>query len=499
MQYEATGASAARQKSDCVVVGIYDKKVLNSSAAAIDEASNGYLTAMARDGDLPTGLGNTTLLRDLAGVSAPRIMIVGLGPRKDFCIKQLDRAAEAAARALVKTGTRNATFYLASNSERFTDAHKITHAIVGAAHRSLYRFDQLKSKKGAKRPALRKVGIGFSSRKSANQAKLAFKPADAIATGVALTKDLGNLPPNVCTPDYLARTARDIAKAHKNISVQVMGTNDLKKMGMGAFLSVTQGATRPPRLIVMRYKGAAAKQAPIALVGKGITFDTGGISLKPPTNMDEMKYDMCGAGSVLGAFKALAMIQPNLNAVAVVAACENMPSGDATRPGDIVKTMSGQTVEILNTDAEGRLILCDALTYTCKFKPKAIVDVATLTGACVIALGDQYSGLMSPHDELAQQLQAAGEKAGDVAWRLPVTQDYVPRLKSNFADFANVGGRPAGTVTAACFLWQFMKDQNWAHLDIAGTAWKGGAQKGATGRPVGLLVQYVLDNGPAGK
>ncbi len=495
MQYFATGSSAARQSSDCVIVGAYSKRKLNSAAEDIDAASGGYLSKLAKSGDISGSKGTNTLLRDLPGVKAKRVLVVGLGERNDFCLRQLEAATESAVKALSKTGVKSISFNLGSNSERFTDPARVASTSIAAAHRALYRFDQLKSKKPGNASKIRKMEFGFSSRAACNKAKASFKTADAIAQGVSLTKDLGNLPPNICTPDYLAKTSKKFASDYKNVTVQVMGMKDLKRMGMGAFISVTQGAERPPRLIVMRYRGAPAKEAPVALVGKGITFDTGGISLKPPAGMDEMKYDMCGAGSVIGAFKTIAMLQPKLNLVAVVAACENMPSGNATRPGDIVTTMSGQTVEILNTDAEGRLILCDALTYTKKFKPKAIIDVATLTGACVIALGEHLSGLMSPNDGLANDLLQAGTRAGDAAWRLPVTEDYQSRLSSNFADFANVGGRPAGATTAACFLWRFMKDQNWAHLDVAGSAWKTGAQKGATGRPVGLLVHYILDKG----
>ncbi|MEM7083631.1 MAG: leucyl aminopeptidase [Pseudomonadota bacterium] len=496
MQYNASGSSAARQSADCVIVGAYTKRGLNSAASAIDEASGGYLSKLAKAGDLPSNPGASTLLRDLKGVKARRVLVVGLGPKNEFCIKQLERATESAIRALANTSVKSVALNLGSNSERFDEPARVTSASIAAVHRAVYRFNQLKSSKARTRPSkINKIVFGFSSRAACNKAKAEFKTADAVAKGVALTKDLGNLPANVCTPDYLAKTSRQFARDYKNVSVQVMGMKDLKRMGMGAFISVTQGADTPPRLIVMRYKGAAAKEAPVALVGKGITFDTGGISLKPPATMDEMKFDMCGAAAVIGAFKSVAMLQPNLNLVAVVAACENMPSGNASRPGDIVTTMAGHTVEILNTDAEGRLILCDALTYTKKFKPKAIIDVATLTGACVIALGEHFSGLMSPNDGLANDLIQSGVEAGDTAWRMPVTEEYQSRLSSNFADFANVGGRPAGAVTAACFLWRFMKDQNWAHLDIAGSAWKTGAQKGATGRPVGLLVNYILNKG----
>ncbi len=495
MQYIASGSNAARQPSDCVVVGAYTKRGLNSAAEAIDTAAGGYLSKLAKSGDLPGTRGATTLLRNLPGVRAKSVLVVGCGNKSDFCLKQIEAATEAAVRALSNTSVKSISLNLGGNAARFTDSARVASASIAAAHRAMYTFDQLKTSKARSTAKIGKIEFGFSTRAACNKAKAEFKTAHAIAEGVSLAKDLGNLPANICTPDYLAKTSKKFASAYQNVTVQVMGMKDLKRLGMGAFISVTQGADRPPRLIVMRYKGAAAKEAPVALVGKGITFDTGGISLKSPAAMDEMKYDMCGAGAVIGAFKTVAMLQPKLNLVAVVAACENMPSGNATRPGDIVTTMAGHTVEILNTDAEGRLILCDALTYTKKFKPKAIIDVATLTGACVIALGEHFSGLMSPHDGLANDLLQSGMQAGDTAWRMPVTEDYQSKLSSNFADFANVGGRPAGATTAACFLWRFMKDQNWAHLDVAGSAWKSGKQKGATGRPVGLLAHYILNQG----
>ena len=323
-------------------------------------------------------------------------------------------------------------------------------------------------------------------------AKQAMVQGVAIANGMELTKTLGNLPPNICTPTYLAQTAKQLAKDYK-FGVEVLDRKQLEALQMGSFLSVTQGSDQPPKFIVLKHMGGKAKDAPVVLVGKGITFDTGGISLKPGAGMDEMKYDMCGAASVLGTFRAIGEMQLKLNVIGVIPTCENMPSGRATRPGDIVTSMSGQTIEILNTDAEGRLILCDALTYAERFKPAAVIDIATLTGACVVALGGVNSGLFSKDDALAEALLKAGKQSGDTAWRMPLDDAYQEQLKSNFADMANIGGMPAGSVTAACFLSRFAKAYRWAHLDIAGTAWKGGAAKGSTGRPVPLLVQYLLN------
>jgi leucyl aminopeptidase len=304
-------------------------------------------------------------------------------------------------------------------------------------------------------------------------------------------KTLGNLPGNVCTPAYLADQAKALARDH-GLKVEVLERKQIEALRMGAFLAVAQGSALTPRLIVLQYQGASSRSAPIALVGKGITFDTGGISIKPAGEMDEMKFDMCGAASVLGTLRAIAEMKLKINVVGVIPACENMPSGTATRPGDIVTTMSGQTVEILNTDAEGRLILCDALTYVTRFKPRTVIDIATLTGACVIALGHHHSGLFAREDALAAELLDAGRDSGDTCWRMPLDEEYHEQLKSRFADVANIGGRAGGSVTAACFLSRFTKDYDWAHLDIAGTAWKSGANKGSSARPVPLLTSFLV-------
>jgi leucyl aminopeptidase len=362
---------------------------------------------------------------------------------------------------------------------------------VFAAAESGYRADSLKSKPA--KPA-RLAHVTFATLdKPAAGLKSVIEQSAAVARGMALTKDLGNLPGNICTPTYLAAKALALGKAHKSIKATVLEEKDMQKLGMGSFLSVTRGSAQPAKLITLEYRGGDKKQKPIALVGKGITFDSGGISLKPGADMDEMKYDMCGAASVLGTMQAIAEMGLKLNVVGVIPSCENLPSGTATKPGDIVTSMSGQTIEILNTDAEGRLILCDALTYTAKFHPDTVIDIATLTGACVIALGNVASGLFSNEDKLAQELLAAGEQAHDRAWQLPLWDDYQPLLDSNFADMQNIGGRAGGTITAACFLSRFTKDYRWAHLDIAGTANKSGKDKGATGRPVPLLTQYLIN------
>jgi leucyl aminopeptidase len=368
-------------------------------------------------------------------------------------------------------------------------------SLVLALRENAYRSDSLKSKKDDNTNGVKRFAIGVEAA-LLTEARKTLAQSVAIANGLELSKTLGNLPPNICTPTYLANTAKQLGKDYK-VGVEVLDRKQLEALKMGSFLSVTQGSEQPPKFIVLKHMGGKAKDAPVVLVGKGITFDTGGISLKPGAGMDEMKYDMCGAGSVLGTFRAIAEMQLKLNVIGVIPTCENMPSGRATRPGDIVTSMSGQTIEILNTDAEGRLILCDALTYVERFKPAVVVDIATLTGACVTALGHHNTGLFTRHDQahdaLANELLAAGKAANDTAWRMPIEDAYQEQLKSNFADIANIGGPPGGSITAACFLERFTRKYTWAHLDIAGTAWKSGAAKGATGRPVPLLTSFLLE------
>ncbi|GHA66752.1 putative cytosol aminopeptidase [Formosimonas limnophila] len=374
-----------------------------------------------------------------------------------------------------------------------TDAALINHLVLGAADAN-YEFDAPYAMNGKKKTAKkeeRHLTLLLEKTATAEQ-KTTFSQAVGIASGVALTKHLGNLPPNFATPIYLGKVAQDLAKQYK-FKVQVLEKKQIAALKMNSFLSVAKGSTEPPRFIILEYKGGNAKDAPTVLVGKGITFDTGGISLKPGAGMDEMKYDMCGAASLLGTFKTLGETKPKINVIGLIATCENMPAGNASKPGDVVTTMAGLTVEILNTDAEGRLILCDALTYAERYKPAAVVNMATLTGACIVALGHHHSGLFANNDDLATELQSAGQTQCDTAWRMPLDDAYQEQLKSNFADMANIGGMPAGSVTAACFLSRFTKNYAWAHLDIAGTAWKSGAAKGATGRPVALLSQFIFN------
>jgi leucyl aminopeptidase len=487
-------------KTDCLVVGVFEGQNLGGVAKALDVATKGLVARLLRQGDFEGKRGTQLMLHELAGLGAARVLLVGLGKEAEFTDKAFAEAVRTASRALSGTRAASALWCLAQQAPQGRDVAWSVITTVSlvrdAGYRLLERHPELKRavRKGAANgatPALRKVVIAVDAA-DAKAAAQALVRGVAIANGMELTRDLGNLPSNICTPTYLANTARGIAKRHK-LKVEILGRKQIEALNMGAFLAVTKGSVEPPQFIVLRYDGAGARQAPVVLVGKGITFDTGGISLKPGEGMDEMKYDMCGAASVLGTIQAVAEMGLKQNVIAVVPTCENMPSGVATKPGDVVTSMSGQTIEILNTDAEGRLILCDALTYVERFKPAAVIDVATLTGACIIALGHVNSGLFSRSDALAESLQQAGRKAMDTAWRLPLDDEYQDQLKSNFADIANIGGRPAGSVTAACFLARFTEKYDWAHLDIAGTAWKSGAAKGATGRPVPLLAQFLMD------
>jgi len=480
-----------RNAGGCTVVGVYAGRKPSDAANALDHAAKGYLRRLLQRGDMEGRIGSTLLLHDVPGVSSARVLLVGLGPQDEFGDKQFTRAVSAAVGALAGTGTADAELHLAELAAGRRDIEwRMTQAAC-AARIAMYRFEQMKSKPAKDTPALRRVVLSIKSQKDAKAAARGLARGLALAHGIGLARDLGNLPGNVCTPSYLADRARELAK-HYRMKVQVLERADMAKLGMNTLLSVAAGSSQPPKLIVLEYRAGPKSQKPVVLVGKGVTFDTGGISLKPAPEMDEMKFDMSGAGSVLGTLKAVAEMKLPVNVIGIIPATENMPGGRATKPGDIVTSMSGQTVEILNTDAEGRLILCDALTYAERYEPAAVIDIATLTGACVIALGHVVSGLFANDDALAREVLAAGESAGDRAWHLPLHEEYQEQLASNFADFANIGGRPAGAVTAACFLSRFTKNYKWAHLDVAGTAWKSGKDKGSTGRPVPLLTQFLI-------
>lgn len=491
MEYFTTTSKASRRAVDCVIVGVYEGGKLGTGAAEIDQATGGEITKLIKSGDVSAKLGRCAVLRGLSGVSATRVAVCGLGKIKRFSARELRQATAAAMQAIAGSKSRQLLTTLTLENAEGTDFYYRARHSAQLIGESLYRFTEMKSGKQPAAMPLSKVGLSVAGRGDAAKATRGAEHADAVVGGVALAKDFGNLPPNVCTPSYLARAAQKLAGRYKNLTTRIINEAEMKKLGMHSLLSVTAGSTQPAKLIVMQYKGAGT-DAPVVLVGKGVTFDSGGISLKPGPGMDEMKFDMGGAAGVIGAMVSVATLQIPLNVTVVVPAVENMPSGDATKPGDIFKSMSGQTIEVLNTDAEGRLILCDALTYSRRFKPAAIIDVATLTGACIVALGKHHTGVMSYSDELTREILDAGIRAEDRGWQLPLTEDYAEQLKSNFADFANVGGRDGGAVTAGCFLGKFADGLNWAHLDVAGTAWHSGRKKGATGRPVPMLVDLLL-------
>jgi leucyl aminopeptidase len=491
MEYFTTTSSAAKRATDCVIVGVYDDGKLSAGAKEIDDASNGELRRLVKSGDVSGKPGRCVLQTNLGGIKSARVAVVGLGKQDGLDTRAFCRAVAAAVGAVSDSKCKDILNTLTLEKVGDNSVYYLARQTVQTVGDVLYRFTQMKSKGGDGRISLSKIGFSVASSGDAAKAKLGATHGDGIVEGMSLAKDLGNLPPNVCTPTYLARTAQKLAKGNGKLTTRVLNETDMKRLGMHSLLSVTAGTSEPAKMIIMQYKGGA-KSKPIVLVGKGVTFDSGGISLKPGPAMDEMKFDMCGAAGVIGTMATVAALELPVNLNVVVPAVENLPGSNATVPSDIVKSMSGQTIEILNTDAEGRLILCDALTYSRRFKPDTIIDVATLTGACVIALGHHHTGVMSYDDTLADEIVGAGVKSYDRAWRLPLTEDYSEQLKSNFADFANVGGRDGGAITAGCFLGKFTDGMKWAHLDIAGTAWKTGQKKGATGRPVPLLSEFIL-------
>jgi len=485
------------------------KSLLPKSLLGIDRLLDGALSSPIKNKDFSGKVGETLMIHQNSswktkGIHAQRILFVGLGEHtalsektsENKLLTEYSKAARSALRVIISSNSQTVLWLLHQEMPQKKDDlySQIIRQTINLTEEACYRFGvrfkEFKTKPLDTAVTLKSVAFATTTQLEKSLKEI-IRIGLAVAQGMSLAKDLGNLPPNICNPSYLAKTAQSIGKDHA-LKVQVLERKDMEKLGMGAFLAVTQGSDSPPKFIIMHHLGGSAKDAPIVIVGKGITFDTGGISLKPGEGMDEMKYDMCGAASVLGTMQAVAQMGLNKNVIGVIPTCENMPSGKATRPGDIVVTMSGQTVEILNTDAEGRLILCDALTYVERFKPKAVIDIATLTGACVIALGSVHTGLFSKNDDLVNDLLDAGLQTLDTAWHMPLDDAYQDQLKSNFADMANIGGRPAGSVTAACYLSRFTHAYPWAHLDIAGTAWKSGAAKGATGRPVPMLTEYLM-------
>jgi leucyl aminopeptidase len=489
LQFSLSQQPPETTTAPCIVVGVFEERMLSSAAARIDEKSGGAIKRLIESGDISGKPGTTNLLFALTNVAAPRVLVVGLGEQKKFDAARFQRACAEAARALKGLPLESATSYLTEIDVPGKDAAWKVRSAALSADAQVYKYTAtFKPREKPKTPEF--AALAFVA---ADIAAPALIEATAIADGVRFARELGNLPPNICNPAYIAEAAQKIAKDHTGVSCEILEEADMQKLGMGALLGVSQGSAFPPKLIVLQWRGAAETDKPYALVGKGITFDTGGISIKPSAGMEEMKFDMCGGGGMLGAFLAAVKLQIKLNLVCVVPAVENMPGGKAQRPSDVVTTMSGQTVEVLNTDAEGRLILCDALTFVQKYNPQIIIDAATLTGACVVALGKHATGLMSKDDALANELLAAGETSLDRAWRLPLWDDYQSQLDTGYADIANIGGKYAGAITAGCFLARFTEGYRWAHLDIAGTAWEEGRKGSATGRPVPMLVQYLLD------
>ena len=476
---------------DCIVIPVFcdDKKaVLGVAGLQLDKSSDGAITSILNKGDFKAKVAYTMMLYDLKGANASRILLVGCGKESEYDAKTVNEVSQAASKVLQNTSIENASCYLTDSVIADQSDTAITQTIIAFAD-SLYQLQDYKSKK-KDAPSLTEVCVSSSTGFN-DDAQTALNNGISISQGMQLTRDLANHPGNVCTPTYIAEISAQLANDYQAIEIDVLEEADMEKLGMGSFLSVSKGSDEPGKMVILQYFGADDKeQQPIALVGKGVTFDTGGISLKPGASMDEMKFDMGGAAGMLGTLKACAEMKLNINLVVVLAAAENMPSARATKPGDIVTSMKGITIEVLNTDAEGRLVLCDALTYVGKYNPSIVIDAATLTGACIIALGHHISAVLSNNDELANDLMDAGNTINDRAWRLPMGDEYKKQLKSSFADLGNIGGRAAGTITAACFLGEFTKDYKWAHLDIAGTAWTG---KDATGRPVPLLSQFLIN------
>jgi leucyl aminopeptidase len=495
MDYSTKCDSLEKLSTECLVVGFYQKRKLGAVATALDESLDGLLSKLLKRDDVEGKAGDTLLVNHMTHGKIERVLLVGLGKKEELTIATYRKALTAAAAALKSCGTKQATSALHEAEVPNQDlAWKIRQS-VEMLEAALYRYTITKSEKEqGKSPRLVKLQFLLAQEIDEAAAATGIRQGQAIAKGMKLARDLGNLPGNVCTPTYLAEQAEKLGKEHKKLKVKILDEPELEQLGMGSLLSVSKGSRQSAKLIVMEYHGAADKKAkPHVLVGKGLTFDAGGISLKPGAGMDEMKYDMCGGASVIATLGVAADLELPLNVVGLVPASENLPDGAANKPGDIVTSMAGITIEILNTDAEGRLILCDTLTYAKRYDPVAVIDTATLTGACIVALGRHPSGLMGNDDALCDSLIHAGNTAHDRVWRMPIWEDYQEQLKSNFADVANIGGPDGGSITAACFLARFTKEYKWAHVDIAGTAWKTGAEKGATGRPVPLLSQYLLD------
>lgn len=489
MEFSIKSGNPEKQRTACLVIGLFESRKLAEAGAEIDQHTEQYLTSILRRGDIDGRLGQSLLLHHVPNILADRVLLVGCGKEREFKDRSYRKVVYSAIKALSDTGCNDAVLYLPELPVRSRDiAWKVEQAVLLTLD-ALYVFD--KYKRSEARRHLRKITLAVPKRADLKPAETALAEAEAIGRAIRWAKDVSNEPGNVCTPTYLAEQAQQIAKQY-GLKCTVLERADMEKLGMHLLLGVAAGSTQPPKLITLEYQGASPQQKPVVLVGKGLTFDAGGISIKPADKMDEMKYDMCGSASVLAAVQAAADMKLPINVVAVVPSTENLLDGAANKPGDIQTSMAGKTVEILNTDAEGRLILADALTYARRFNPEVLIDVATLTGACVVALGSHATGLLGNNERLIKDLLDAGQSCYDRAWQMPLWEEYQEQLKSPFADIANIGGREAGTITGACFLSRFTEDQKWAHLDIAGVAWRGGEHKGATGRPVHLLATYLM-------
>lgn len=488
MKLSLSSASITEVSSPCVVLAVAEGGELSPSAREADNASGGRIAELLASRDISTSVGKTTMFHGLPGLAAERLMFIGLGKIEKLDAARWDRACLKAGQALRDHPITECHLFAHDFEINGTEPAWRLRQLALALQRANYLYMSTKRRKDDA-PVPLKEAVFFGG----PEAGQALEESRCMAVGFLKARELGDLPANICNPAYMAQEARSIAEHYERVTLEVLEAEEMAELGMDALLGVARGSANAPKLIVLEYSGGKKSERPVVLVGKGITFDSGGLSLKQPQHMDQMKMDMCGAAGMLGTLISCAELNLPLNLVCIVPAVENMPGGNAYRPGDVLTSMSGETIEVLNTDAEGRLILCDALTYADRFNPRYIVDAATLTGACVIALGHHASGLMSNDDDLAEALLEAGSKSMDRAWRLPIWEEYMEQLETPFADVKNVGGMPAGAITAGCFLSRFAQEQAWAHLDIAGSAWKWGETEGATGRPVGLLTQFLID------
>ncbi|PPI87944.1 leucyl aminopeptidase [Candidatus Pantoea edessiphila] len=493
MDFSVKSGSPEKQRSACIIAGIFEPRRLSIIAEQLDKISEGYISALLRRGELEGKVGQVLLLHHVPNILSERVLLIGCGKERELNERQYKHIIQKIINTLNNTGSMESVCFLTELHVKGRNTYWKVRQAVESSIEALYDFNQLKTNKIELRRPLRKLVFNLSARRELNIGEKAIQHGIAIATGIKIAKDLGNMPPNICNSEYLTLQSRKLAETFENINTTIIEEHQMKKLGMNAYLAVSKGSNNKPLMSIIDYKTDSSTSKPIILIGKGVTFDSGGISIKPSSGLDEMKYDMCGAAAIYGIMHVVARLKLPINVVGIMANCENMPDSNSIRPGDVVTTMSGQTVEVLNTDAEGRLILCDVLTYVERFEPEIVIDIATLTGACVIALGHHISGLISNHNPLAYDLINASEQSGDRAWRLPMTDEYHEQLESNFADIANIGDRSAGVITAACFLSKFTRKYNWAHIDIAGTAWKSGKNKCCTGRPIAMISQYLLN------